>query len=464
MTALGAGIGALTAALRALVWGPGMLLLLLGTGIFLSIRCGFPQLNGLAPIFRSTLGKRKPQEPLRPGALSPFQSMTTALAGTVGTGNIAGVTGAIFLGGPGAVFWMWVAALFGMCTKFAEIALAVRFRAVDEKGRPFGGPMYYIERGLGPRFRPLALCFALAGTLASFGVGNLAQSCEIVSAAQSLFAAPPLITASLLALFTALVLLGGAKRVGRFTALLVPLMAGLYLLAALPILFLHAGELPGLFRLIVRRAFGLDALGGGLFGCGMREALRHGIARGVFSNEAGLGSAPMAHAAADCREPCEQAGWGVIEVFADTFVICTLTALVVLLSGLWQEPGGAERFGSPGGAAAEAFRLLLPGGAGGQLVSLCLLFFALSSIIGWGYYGELCWRYLRRGRSSGLGFRLFFPLVCLIGAHGAGETLWAAADVCNALMALPNLSALLLLSGEAAAMSRAWLRRARKAA
>lgn len=456
-------IGALTEALRTLVWGPGMLLLLLGTGFFLSIRCGFPQLTGLRPILRSTLGKLRGAKPRRPDALSPFQSMTTALAGTVGTGNIAGVTGAIFLGGPGAVFWMWTAALFGMCTKFVEIALAVRYRTVDEKGRPYGGPMLYIERGLGTKFRPLALCFALGGTLASFGIGNLAQSCEIASSAQALFGAPPTLTGCLLALLAALVLLGGAARVGRFTEVLVPLMAGIYLLAALPILLLHAGELPGLLRLIVRRAFGLDALGGGLFGCGMREALRQGFSRGVFSNEAGLGSAPMAHASSACREPCEQAGWGVIEVFVDTFVICTLTALVVLLSGVWNDPAGAAGFRSPGGAAAEAFRLLLPGGRGGQLVSFCLLFFALSSIIGWGYYGELCWRYLCGGRSSAVVFRLLFSLVCLLGTQGAGETLWAAADVCNALMALPNLAALLLLSGKAAAMSRAWLGNGTKA-
>ncbi len=448
--ALGAWIRPLNDSLRALVWGPGMLLLYLGTGVWLSIRCGFPQLKHFGRVLRETAGSLLRRRPRDEGkGLSPFQALSTALAGTVGTGNIAGVTGAIFLGGPGAVFWMWVAAFFGMCTKFAEIALAVRFRVTDEAGRPRGGPMYTIERGLGPKYRPLAAAFALLGGLASFGIGNLAQSSEITAAAQTLFGAPPPVTGLLLSALVAAVLLGGQRGVGRVTALLVPLMTGLYLLCALPILILHVAELPGLLHLIVRSAFGLRAAGGGAFGWTLRAALRQGFARGVFSNEAGLGSAPMAHAAAS-GTPGGQAVWGILEVLIDTFVVCTLTALVVLLSGIWRAPDAAAALPSPGAAASEAFRLLLPGS--GRIIALCLLFFALSSIIGWGYYGEVCWGYLFRGRAAIVVFRLLFSLLCLAGALGSGTLMWELSDTLNGLMALPNLISLLLLSGTAAAI------------
>lgn len=448
--ALGAWIRPLNDSLRALVWGPGMLLLYLGTGVFLSVRCGFPQLRHFGRVLRETAGSLMRRRPRAEGqCFSPFQALSTALAGTVGTGNIAGVTGAIILGGPGAVFWMWVAAFFGMCTKFAEIALAVRYRVLGEKGRPRGGPMYTIERGLGPKYRPLAAAFALLGGLASFGIGNLAQSSEIAAAARVLFGAAPPVTGLLLSALVAAVLLGGQRRVGRLAELLVPAMTGLYLLCVLPILFLHASELPGLLRLIVRSAFGLRAAGGGAFGWTLRAALRQGFARGIFSNEAGLGSAPMAHAAAS-GSPGGQAVWGILEVLIDTFVVCTLTALVVLLSGIWRNPGAADAFPSPGAAAAEAFRLLLPGGGG--LMALCLLFFALSSIIGWGYYGEICWSYLFSSRTAILVFRLLFALLCLAGTLGSGTLMWEISDTLNGLMALPNLVSLLLLSGTAAAI------------
>ncbi len=431
-----------------------MLLLLGGTGLFLSIRCGFPQLLHLGRILRETLGsllRRRTRS--EGGALSPFQALSTALAGTVGTGNVAGVTGAILLGGPGAVFWMWVAAFFGMATKYAEIALAVRFRIRDAAGRPRGGPMLTIERGLGAKTRPLALFFALAGGFAAFGIGNLAQSCEIAAAAQELFRADPLAVGLALSLFAAAVLFGGLKSVGRLTASLVPLMSALYLLCALPILVLHAKELPGLLRLIVRSAFGQNAVAGGAFGWTMKSALRHGFARGVFSNEAGLGSAPMAHAAAS-GTPGEQGCWGVLEVLIDTFLICTLTALVVLLSGIWREEDALAASSSPGAAAAEAFRRLIPFPGGSRLIALCLLFFALSSIIGWGWYGELCWSYLFRARAAVPLYRLTFALLCLPGALGSGTLLWEISDTLNALMAIPNLISLLLLSGTAAGICR----------
>ena len=440
--------------LRAAVWGPGMLLLLGGAGIFLSFRLGFPQLLHLGRILRETVGRLREKQPRDDGGgLTPFQALSTALAGTVGTGNVAGVTGAILLGGPGAVFWMWIAAFFGMATKYAEIALAVRYRTTDAAGKPRGGPMYTIEHGLGPRFRFLASAFALAGGLAAFGIGNLAQSCEIAAAARELFHAPPLAVGLSLSALVAAILFGGLRRIGKLTGRLIPLMTGLFLLCALPVLILRAAELPGLFRLILRSAFGLRAAGGGAFGWTLRSALRQGFARGVFSNEAGLGSAPMAHAAAS-GTPGEQANWGVLEVLIDTFVICTLTALIVLLSGIWREPEACASFVSPGAAAAEAFRLLLPFPGGGRLIALCLLFFALSSIIGWGYYGEVCWGYLFRGRAAIPGYRLAFALLCLPGALGSGALLWEISDTLNALMAIPNLVSLLLLSRTAAGICR----------
>lgn len=436
-------------ALRALLWGPGMLLLLGGTGVFLSLRLGFPQVMHLGRILRETAGslfeRRRTQA--EEGGLSPFQALSTALAGTVGTGNVAGVAGAILLGGPGAVLWMWVAAFFGMATKYAEIALAVRYSVTDAGGRPRGGPMYTIERGLGAAFRPLAAAFALAGGLACFGIGNLAQSCEIAAASQELFRAGPLSVGLTLTILVAAILCGGLRRIGKLTGLLVPLMSGLYLLCVLPILLLHAAELPGIILLILRSAFGLRAAGGGAFGWTLRTALRQGFARGVFSNEAGLGSAPMAHAAAS-GTPGGQACWGVLEVLIDSFVICTLTALVVLLSGIWREPGTA--FATPGAAAAEAFRRLLPFPGGSRLVALCLLFFAFSSILGWGWYGEICWGYLFRGRTALPIYRVVFALLCLPGALGSGALLWGLSDALNALMAIPNLISLLLLSGTAA--------------
>ncbi|MGX8692210.1 MAG: alanine/glycine:cation symporter family protein [Clostridia bacterium] len=427
-----------------------MLLLLGGTGLFLSLRLGFPQLLQLGRILRETAGsllRRRPST--EDGGLSPFQALSTALAGTVGTGNIAGVTGAILLGGPGAVFWMWLAAFFGTATKYAEIALAVRFRVTDAKGRPCGGPMYTIERGLGALFRPLAIAFALAGCFACFGIGNLAQSCEIAAASQELFRASPLAVGLSLSILVAVILFGGLRRIGRLTGLLVPLMSGLYLFCTLPILLLHAAELPGLMRLILRSAFGLRAAEGAAFGWTLRTALRHGFARGIFSNEAGLGSAPMAHAAAS-GSPGGQACWGVLEVLIDTFIICTLTALVVLLSGIWREPDAV--FPTPGAAAAEAFRRLLPFPGGSRLIALCLLFFAFSSIIGWGWYGEICWGYLFRGRTMLPLYRLLFALLCLPGALGSGTMMWKISDTLNALMAIPNLVSLLLLSGTAASI------------
>lgn len=442
--------------LNNFAWGPVMLVLLVGTGIFLTIRTGCLQVRKFGYIMKHTVGTLfQKREQRDKNNLSPFQAVSTALAGTVGTGNIAGVTGALFAGGPGAVFWMWVSAFFGMCTKYAEICLAVKYRATDEQGVHRGGPMYYIERGLGKNWKWLAVIFALLGGLASFGIGNISQGNEIAGAMKNLFGLDPLITGIILAAIVAVVILGGVQRIGQVTSLLVPLMSIFYILAGLVLILMSIPQLPAAFQAIFSGAFSLRAVGGGVFGYVIMQAIQQGFARGVFSNEAGLGSAPIAHAASSTEEPAEQAMWGVFEVFIDTVVICTITALAVILSGVLDTAGGVEAFASKGAAAAFAFNQILPGEVGGVVIQISLLFFALSTIISWSYYGERCWGYLS-GDNKGvrLAYKLLFVLVCVVGAVGSGQLMWSISDTLNGLMAIPNLVALLALSGVVAAETK----------
>ena len=449
-------ITSVNSAVNSFAWGPVMLVLLVGTGIFLSIRTGFIQVRKFGYILKNTVGslfRRRNQRST--SNLTPFQAVTTALAGTVGTGNIAGVTGAIFVGGPGAVFWMWVSAFFGMCTKYAEIALALKYRTVDENGAYRGGPMYCIEKGLGRKWKPLAVVFAALAGIASFGIGNIAQSSEIAGAMSSLAGMNPLVTGILLAIIVALIILGGIRRIGQVTELLVPFMAGFYILAGLAVIVLRISDIPAALLSIVTSAFSLKSVGGGLFGYVMMQAMRQGFARGVFSNEAGLGSAPMAHASSSTKEPCEQAMWGVFEVFIDTIIICTFTALAVLLSGVLDTAGGLNAFASKGEAAAAAFNAILPGNLGGIVIQISLLFFALSTIIGWSFYGERCWAYLSGGsKLVDRIYKVLYVLMCIVGAVGSGTLMWDIADTLNGLMAIPNLIALLALSGVVAAETR----------
>ena len=459
-----AWVAAVNKAVNQFAWGPVMLALLVGTGIFLSARTGFIQLRKFGWIMKKTVGSLFSQKKQEKGRnLSPFQAVTTALAGTVGTGNIAGVTGALFAGGPGAIFWMWVSAFFGMCTKYAEIALAVRYRETGADGVHRGGPMYYIQNGLGRRWKPLAVAFALLAGIASFGIGNIAQSSEIAGAMSGLFGLNPLVTGIALAVLVAVIVLGGAKRIGRVTELMVPLMSLFYVLAGVAVLLLRLRDIPSALGLIVRSAFSLKAVGGGVLGYVIMQAMRQGFARGVFSNEAGLGSAPIAHASASTREPCEQAMWGVFEVFADTIVICTLTGLAVVLSGVLDTPGGLDAFASSGAAAAAAFNAILPGQLGGTVIQISLLFFALSTIIGWSLYGERCWGYLSRdSKAVSYAYKLLYALMCVVGAVGSGSLMWDVADTLNGLMAIPNLISLLALSGVVAAETKRYFDRADK--
>ena len=442
------------------VWGPVMLALLVGTGIFLTCRTGWVQVRWFGYIMKNTVGSLfRKQDKDHGNNLSPFQAVTTALAGTVGTGNIAGVTGAIFVGGPGAVFWMWVSAFFGMCTKYSEIALAMKYRTTGEDGRYKGGPMYYIENGLGKGWKWLAVLFALLAGIASFGIGNIAQSSEIAGAMTGLFGLDPMITGIALAVIVAIVVIGGVQRIGQITSYMVPFMAIFYILAGVAVIALRITQIPAAFATIVTDAFSFEAVGGGVFGYAIIVAMRQGFARGVFSNEAGLGSAPIAHAASSTEEPGEQAIWGVFEVFIDTIVICTITSLAVVLSGLELGEAALETYASKGAAAVAAFNTILPGNLGGMVIQISMLFFALSTILSWSYYGERCWGYLSgNNKAVDLCYKIVFVLMCIVGATGSGALMWDVADTLNGMMAIPNLIALLLLSGVVVSVTKDYFR------
>ncbi len=454
-------ISSVNSAVNSFAWGPIMLFLLVGSGVYLSIRTGFLQLRKFGYIMKNTLGSlfRKSDKD-HGNNLSPFQAVTTALAGTVGTGNIAGVTGAIFVGGPGAVFWMWVSAFFGMCTKYAEILLAMKYREKDKDGMYHGGPMYYIVNGLGKGWKFLAVIFAVLGGLASFGIGNISQSSEIAGAINSMTGLSTLVVGIILAIIVAIVVLGGVKRIGQVTSLMVPFMSIFYVLAGLIVIIMRIGDIPAVFGSIFKSAFSFEAVGGGIFGYAIMVAMRQGFARGVFSNEAGLGSAPIAHAASSTEEPVEQAIWGVFEVFFDTIVICSITALTVLLSGVLNTPGGLDAFASKGAAAVAAFNAILPGTIGGTIIQISLVFFALSTIISWSYYGQSCWAYLTKGNKAvDMIYKVIFILVCVVGATGNGTLMWDISDTLNGLMALPNLIAMIPLAGVVAKATKDYFAR-----
>ena len=424
------------------VWGPIMLALLVGTGVFLTFRTGWVQVRRFGYIMRNTVGSlfRKKGQADHGSNLSPFQAVTTALAGTVGTGNIAGVTGAIFIGGPGAVFWMWVSAFFGMCTKYAEIALALKFRDTGADGVHKGGPMYYIENGLGKNWKWLAVIFALLGGLASFGIGNIAQSSEIAGAVSGLFGLDPMVTGVALTVLVGVVVLGGVKRIGQVTSLLVPFMSVFYVAAGIVVILMRITDIPGVLGAIFSSAFSFEAVGGGVFGYAIMIAMKNGFARGVFSNEAGLGSAPIAHAGAAARGPVEQGCWGILEVFVDTILMCGFTALIILSGGeLW-------RSGLDGAALTSAVFTAALGPLGGRVVSLSILLFAFSTVLGWGYYGEraIAWLTGERRWTVTL-YRLCYLLVMILAAPARLTLVWSLSDLLNGAMMVPNLIGVMAL-------------------
>ena len=418
------------------VWGPPILILIVGTGALLTFKTGWFSVRKLGYVLRNTLAKMFDKEQVGEGEVTAFQAVATALAATIGTGNIAGVATAIFLGGPGAVFWMWIAAIFGMTTKFAEVVLAVNFREKTEDGRYVGGPMYYIEKGLGWKW--LAVLFAIFGALASFGIGNMTQSNSIGAALNTSFNIDPLVSGIVVAIVVGLVIVGGLKRIAAFTEKLVPFMAVFYIIGGLIVIIMNIKQLPAAIGLIVSNAFSGTAAVGGFAGAGVMQAMRFGVARGVFTNEAGLGSAPIAHAAATTDHPVRQGLWGVFEVWADTLIVATITALSIVLTGVWDSGlTGVE-------LTSAAFDATLPGGH--YLVTIGLVLFAFSTILGWEYYGERCVEYLL-GTKPIMLYRALWIVAVVIGAIGGLEVIWDLADTLNGLMAIPNLIGVLFLSG-----------------
>lgn len=422
--------------IRDFIWGPPLIILLVGTGIFLTIRLRGLQVRSLIESMNLALFKRK-EDDAESGDISHFQALMTALAATVGTGNIAGVATAIAAGGPGALFWMWVTGLFGMATKYAEAVLAIKYREKDELGTMSGGPMYYISKGLGWKW--LGVLFAVFAAIAAFGIGNMVQSNSVAEAVRTSFGIPNWVTGILMAAFTAMVVLGGIKSIARVTQVLVPFMIILYVLGATAILVMKIRVLPSIFVLIFESAFTPTAAAGGFLGAAVMQTMREGVARGIFSNESGLGSAPIAAAAARTPNPVKQAMVSMTQTFIDTLVVCTMTGLVLLSSGIWTSgQTGAE-------LTAVAFDISLPGGIGELIVTFGLIFFAYSTILGWCYYGEKSVEYLFTERAV-KGYRIIFVIFVVVGTMLKLQTVWTAADIMNGLMAFPNLLALIGLS------------------
>ena len=438
-------------AVNSFVWGIPAMVCIIGVGLLLSIRTGFIQFRKFGYTFKVTLGRIFHKKEAADGSITPFQAVCTALAATVGTGNIAGVAGAIAIGGPGAVFWMWISALLGMCTKFSEVTLAVHFREKNKHGDWTGGPMYYIKNGLGPKWRWMAVLFALLGVLTVFGTGNATQvntitsavntallSCHVIDA--SSVSVSSLIIGIIIAVLVALILLGGIKRIGRVAEMLVPFMALLYIILALGVIFLNIDRVPGVFASIFEGAFSPASVTGGVVGS-FFLSMQKGVARGIFSNEAGLGTGSIAHATADTDHPVKQGFFGIFEVFADTIVICTMTALVILCSGV------PVSYGTDAGAELTINGFIATYGNWVSIftaVALCC--FAFSTILGWGLYGTRCIEFLF-GTWINKPFMVVYSLVAIIGSTADLGLLWSVAETFNGLMSIPNLIALFLLSG-----------------
>lgn len=446
-------IADINGAINGVVWGIPMMILIIGTGLYLSARTGFLQFRKFGYAMKNTVGKIFKKSDAEKGSITPFQALTTALAATVGTGNIAGVTGAIALGGPGAIFWMWISALVGMVTKYSEILLAVKFRERNADGDWVGGPMYYIKNGLGKNWRWLAVIFSVFGALAAFGIGNIAQANTIAGSVNSAIQAfnPAavesvrtinIVIGIICAVFVGAVLLGGLTRIGKVTEKLVPFMSIVYIIGALTVVFSNASSIGTVFKSIFVGAFNPDAVMGGAVGVGIMQAVKMGVGRGVFSNEAGLGSAPIAHAATSETDPVKQGLFGIFEVFIDTIVICTLTALAVLCSGV------AIDYGTKAGAELTigAFAVAFGGKTAGIIVAVGITLFALSTMLSWSLYGTRCAEFLFGSKSNKI-YQVLFIIVVVMGATMDLGLAWDISDTLNGLMAIPNLIALVGLSG-----------------
>lgn len=439
-------------AVNGFIWGVPAMICIIGVGLLLSVRTRFIQVRKFGAAMKNTIGKIFDKTQAKDGSMSPFQAVCTALAGTVGTGNIAGVAGAIALGGPGAIFWMWCSAFLGMCTKFSEVTLAIHFREKNANGEYVGGPMYYIKNGLSKKWHFLAVLYALFGVLTVFGTGNATQVNTIVSSIHSALhnlhiidgtvdERANLIFGIFIAAFVAMVLLGGIQRIGQVSEKLVPFMATLYVILAIGVVILHINRVPAVFAMIFKSAFTPQAATGGIIGS-MFLSMKKGVSRGIFSNEAGLGTGSIAHACADTNNAVHQGMFGIFEVFMDTIVICTLTGLVILLGTpniVYGQAAGAE-------LTISGFTATY-GGWVSIFTAVAMCCFAFSTIIGWGLYGSRCIEFLG-GEKLVRPFLVAYSFVSIIGATINLGLLWDIADTFNGLMAIPNLIALLVLSGQ----------------
>ena len=422
-------------ALDNIVWGAPLLVLLVGTGIYLTVRLGLLQVLKLPKAFKLIFTEDKGS-----GDISSFAALATALAATVGTGNIVGVATAIKAGGPGALFWMWVAAFFGMATKYAEGLLAIKYRTKDANGEISGGPMYYIVNGMGQKWKPLAIFFAVAGILvAFFGIGTFSQVNSITSSLENSFAISPKIVSIVIAVIVAIIIFGGIQSISKVSEKIVPFMAIIYIIATLAVIGFNAKALPEALALIFKGAFTETAAVGGFAGAVAKEAIQKGIARGVFSNESGLGSAPIAAAAAKTNEPVEQGLISMTGTFIDTIIICTLTGLSIIVSGEWITKG------LEGAPLTQAAFSTVFGTPGALALTFCLILFAFTTILGWSYYGERCFEFLFGTKHIRI-YRTIFVIMVALGGFLQLELIWIVADIVNGLMALPNLIALLALS------------------
>lgn len=419
-------------AISGFVWGPPTLILIVGTGLYLTFRLGFLQFRTLPYALKLAFSPAK-QDKKSKGDISHYEALTTAMAATIGTGNIVGVATAVVLGGPGAVFWMWISALFGMATKYSEAILAVKYRVENSKGQMSGGPMYYLEKGLNAKW--LGIIFAIFGSIAAFGIGNMVQSNSVSDALQGTFNVPIWVTGIVLTILVGLVILGGIKSIGRITAFFVPIMALFYIIGGLIIMVMNIDLIPGVVGLIFEDAFTGSAIGGGILG----TVIRYGVARGVFSNEAGLGSAPIAAAAAKTDYPGRQALVSMTQVFIDTIIVCSITGITIVMADMYQ--GGLDG----GDLTAASFAAFL-GDTGGYIVTFGIILFAFSTLVGWSYYGEKCFAYLFNDKAIPI-YRVVFVLAVLYGSMEKLDIVWGISDIMNALMAVPNLIGLLGLSG-----------------
>ena len=456
-------ITAVNDAVNHFIWGIPAMISIIGVGLLLSVRTRFLQIRKFPYAIKTTIGRMFRKKDATDGAMTPFQAVCTALAATVGTGNIAGVAGAIAIGGPGAVFWMWCSALLGMCTKFSEVTLAVRFRERSATGEWVGGPMYYIKNGLSKNWHWLAALYSLFGVLTVFGTGNATQVNTIVTAidsaltaygdfSKSMLSTVNLVAGVLVAMLVAMVLLGGIKRIGSVTEKLVPFMALFYVVLALGVVILNIRRFPAVLASIVGGAFDPRAFTGGAIGS-VFLSMQKGVSRGIFSNEAGLGTGSIAHACADTRKPVKQGMFGIFEVFADTIVICTLTALVILCSGTQVSYGAAA-----GAELTISGFTTTYGGWASIFTAVALCCFAFSTIIGWGLYGSRFLVFLCKSNKVARPFFVVYALVAILGATMDLGLLWSIADTFNGLMSIPNLIALLLLSGTVVQLTRAFFK------